>query len=350
MKKLLALLAAAALVGTGVAVADFVRGDTSVERVIDGDTIDVSVKGETKRVRLLNIDTPELGRNGVSDECFAREAKTRLEELLPSGTKVSLEYDVETQDRYGRELAGVFKETTFINEVIVKEGYAHAVVFEPNRKFYDRILAAEAGPKNNKSGVFGAEVGCFAPVPQDKEKLEGLQQDSESLNDLDLSDPKRMGDAREIVGRMRRTVDEMRRALKRDEQAGRAQEFFYSAELTEFLDRTASQVDDAEKALEKTEKKEKKEKKEQKRREDEEKRREEERQKAEQERAEKQREAGRTAAQREEAPSQAPQQAPAAVDTYTGCRAYGGNYSLNNVDKNGRRYAKIDCTTRVQIG
>ncbi|MCZ9293359.1 thermonuclease family protein [Corynebacterium meitnerae] len=165
MKKWLVAVAAAALVGTGVMVADVMRGDTTVDRIIDGDTIDVTMKGETKRVRLLNIDTPELGRDGVSDECFAREAKARLEELLPVGTKVSLEYDVERQDRYGRELAGVFKEATFINEVIVQEGYARAVVFEPNRKFYDRILAAEAGPKHKKSGIFGAGGGLFRAGP-----------------------------------------------------------------------------------------------------------------------------------------------------------------------------------------
>lgn len=258
MKKWLVAVAATALVGTGVMVADVMRGNTTVVRVIDGDTIDVSVKGETKRVRLLNIDTPELGRDGVSDECLAREAKARLEELLPTGTKVTLEYDIERQDRYGRELAGVFKEATFINEVIVQEGYARAVVFEPNRKFYDRILAAEAGPKHKKSGIFGAGVGCFAPVPQDKEKLEALSRDSENLDDIDLSDPNRTRDAREIVGRMRHTVDEMRAFIQRDEQAGRAQKFFYATELAEFLDHTAAQVDDAEKTLDKTEKKEQK--------------------------------------------------------------------------------------------
>ena len=37
-------------------------------------------------------------------------------------------------------------------------------------------------------------------------------------------------------------------------------------------------------------------------------------------------------------------------DSYTGCRAYNGNYAMTSVDKKGRPYAKIDCTTRVQIG
>ncbi|EEI17004.1 hypothetical protein HMPREF0298_1133, partial [Corynebacterium lipophiloflavum DSM 44291] len=37
-------------------------------------------------------------------------------------------------------------------------------------------------------------------------------------------------------------------------------------------------------------------------------------------------------------------------DTYTGCRAYGGNYAFTSVDDEGRRYAKIDCATKAQIG
>ncbi|MCZ9293358.1 hypothetical protein [Corynebacterium meitnerae] len=78
------------------------------------------------------------------------------------------------------------------------------------------------------------------------------------MDDIDLSDPNRLRDAREIVDRMRHTVDEMRAFIQRDEQAGRSQKFFYATELAEFLDRTAAQVEDAEKTLEKTEKKEQK--------------------------------------------------------------------------------------------
>ncbi|MDD7581484.1 MULTISPECIES: hypothetical protein [unclassified Corynebacterium] len=46
----------------------------------------------------------------------------------------------------------------------------------------------------------------------------------------------------------------------------------------------------------------------------------------------------------------APAPAAPAPDTYNGCRAYGGNYALTSVDNQGRPYAKIDCSTKVQIG
>lgn len=217
MKKWIAGIGAVVLLGAGAAATVVAGSDTTVERVIDGDTVDVSTWSGTKRVRLLNINAPELAHDDAPEECLAQEAKDRLEELLPEGTKVTLEYDVDRQDRYGRELAGVFKGTDFVNEQMVRDGFARAVLFEPNRKFYDRILAAEAGPRADQKGVFGAEPGCLvdgAPAPAE--------------------------------------------------------------------------------------------------------------------------------AQDQPAPSNV-------ADTYTGCRAYGGNYSLNNVDKNGRRYAKIDCNTKEQI-
>lgn len=49
-------------------------------------------------------------------------------------------------------------------------------------------------------------------------------------------------------------------------------------------------------------------------------------------------------------PESVPAPAPAPVDTYTGCRAYGGNYAMTSMDEQGRPYAKIDCSTRQQIG
>lgn len=161
MKKWIAGIAAVALVGTGAAAAIVMGSDPTVERVIDGDTVDVSTWSGTKRVRLLNINAPELGHFGDPEECLAQEAKDRLEELLPEGTEVSLEYDNDRRDRYGRDLAGVFVGEDFINEHMVRDGFAHAVVYEPNRRFYDRILAAEAEPREHGAGVFGVEPGCL---------------------------------------------------------------------------------------------------------------------------------------------------------------------------------------------
>ncbi|WP_273412093.1 thermonuclease family protein [Corynebacterium appendicis] len=343
MKKWIAGIGAVALVGAGAAAAVVVGSDTTVERVVDGDTVDVSTWSGTKRVRLLNIDTPELGHFGEPEECLAQEAKDRLEELLPAGTKVTLEYDVDRHDRYGRELAGVFVGDDFVNEQIVSEGFAHAVVFEPNRKFYDRILAAEASPRSNQTGVFGVGPECLTSDRREQSDLESTQRDIHELDRMDLADPMVTADARRLVDRIHRTSDDIRR------HADSTEDSFYTAQLRDFLDASRSRADEAERELDATDKRERE------RIEDMKKQEQEAQQREARQREEARREAEhQRAAEQPPAPAPAPAPAPSApsggADTYTGCRAYGGNYSLNNVDKNGRRYAKIDCNTKEQIG
>ena len=143
-----------------------------VNRVTDGDTIDVDIDGENTRVRLLNIDTPEIGHNGEPSECLAEEAKQYLEGRLPKGTEVRLEYDSERTDKYGRTLAGVFIDDDFINADVAAEGLATAVVFGGNDKFYDEVHNAERRPKDAGEGIFGVSDEC--KVSSDKDMAEAL--------------------------------------------------------------------------------------------------------------------------------------------------------------------------------
>ena len=143
-----------------------------VNRVIDGDTIDVDIDGENTRVRLLNIDTPEIGHNGEPRECLAEEATQYLEGRLQRGTEVRLAYGPERTDKYGRTLAGVFIDDDFINADIAAEGLATAVVFGGNDKFYDEVHNAERGPKEAGEGIFGVSDEC--KVSSDKDMAEAL--------------------------------------------------------------------------------------------------------------------------------------------------------------------------------
>lgn len=63
-----------------------------VLRVIDGDTILIEDAAGEHRVRLIGIDTPELGRDGTPDECYAVEARTELEQLL-AGRDITIRAD-----------------------------------------------------------------------------------------------------------------------------------------------------------------------------------------------------------------------------------------------------------------
>ncbi|OGF41055.1 hypothetical protein A2477_02330 [Candidatus Falkowbacteria bacterium RIFOXYC2_FULL_47_12] len=98
-----------------------------VTRVVDGDTIDVSIDGQVERVRLIGINTPETVDPRKPVECFGKEAGDKMKELLV-GKKVSLAAD-ETQsdkDIDGRLLRYVWREDgLFVNKEMVKQGYAY---------------------------------------------------------------------------------------------------------------------------------------------------------------------------------------------------------------------------------
>jgi micrococcal nuclease len=157
------------VIGTAVASALVPAADAQivVDRVIDGDTVDVARNGDTVRIRLLNIDTPETKDPNEPVECLGPEATEFLQAMLPPGTPVNLAYDVDRTDRYGRDLAGMFLDDgTFVNAEIARAGFGEAILFEPNDRFYPRVSAAEDEARAGGLGLFGTEVACTKAAAQ----------------------------------------------------------------------------------------------------------------------------------------------------------------------------------------
>lgn len=124
-------------------------------RTIDGDTIKVIYEGEEVNVRYLLIDTPEIDHKEPSNtEPFARAATDRNDELLKSGD-VTIEFDVDKEDQYGRLLAYIYVDGKSVQETLLEEGYARvAYVFEPNTKYVDQFNEAANKAKAAKIGVW----------------------------------------------------------------------------------------------------------------------------------------------------------------------------------------------------
>ncbi len=101
------------------------RTEAKVVEIIDGDTIDVEVAGETYRLRYIGIDAPEPQQPGGSE---AKEANR----LLVDGQVVQLEKDVSDTDEYGRLLRYVYVGDIFVNGRLVELGYARAVSYPPD--------------------------------------------------------------------------------------------------------------------------------------------------------------------------------------------------------------------------
>lgn len=136
----------------------------TVVRVVDGDTFEGVIAGEQKTVRLLNVDTPETKHPQEPVQCLGPEATEMLKDLLEPGDRVKLEYDLERTDRYGRTLAGVFKDDSLVNADLARAGLGVAVLYEPNRKFYDEVWEAQQEAEAAGDGLFDPQIDCTLPA------------------------------------------------------------------------------------------------------------------------------------------------------------------------------------------
>jgi len=139
--------------------------DAVVVRVIDGDTVVMKVNGKQARVRLLNVDTPETKDPSEPVQCMGPEASAFLTKLLPKGAKVTLKYDTERQDRYGRTLAAVFtSDKKFVSAEIAKRGLGMAVTFGDNDAYFEKVQAAQALAQKNRTGLYSTTIACTVPT------------------------------------------------------------------------------------------------------------------------------------------------------------------------------------------
>lgn len=125
-----------------------------VVKVIDGDTVEIDMGGEIKKVRYIGIDTPELSRAGNPSECYGEEATKRNRELV-EGKSVRLERDVSETDKYGRLLRYVYVDDVFINLQLVKEGYADTLTYPPDVAKADLLREAKRVAKEAQIGLWG---------------------------------------------------------------------------------------------------------------------------------------------------------------------------------------------------
>jgi len=140
--------------------------EPTVIDVIDGDTIDVRIGYDTERLRLLGIDTPETKDPRKPVQCFGREASEFTKRLLPKGTIVRLEQDLELRDSFGRLLAYVWRSSDgmFVNRELVAQGFADVLSIAPNTAHADEFRLALLGAKSTPIGLWAACGGPDKPA------------------------------------------------------------------------------------------------------------------------------------------------------------------------------------------
>jgi micrococcal nuclease len=145
---------------------------TMATRVIDGDTIQALYGGVEKRIRLIGIDTPgsRANRKAKKDKNMGehdlktiiemgKKAKAYVNGLIKRGDLITIEFDVQKWDKYGRLLGYVYLSNgKMLNEEIVKAGYAMIMTVPPNVKYKDRLLEAYQEAEEDKRGLWKLNV------------------------------------------------------------------------------------------------------------------------------------------------------------------------------------------------
>jgi micrococcal nuclease len=136
--------------------------------IVDGDTLDVTFTETSKRdrIRLIGIDTPESNRPNTPIECFSKKARSALEQLVPVGTAVRVDHDVEARDRYDRFLGYIYRaqDGLFVNLEMARVGMAVPLTFPPNVAHTDEFVAAGDAARSAGVGLWSSCVGPHVPA------------------------------------------------------------------------------------------------------------------------------------------------------------------------------------------
>jgi len=119
--------------------------NTTLLRVIDGDTIEVNLSGSKESVRLLGINTPEKKYSN------SKESINFLKQF--EGKEIQLLRDWENEDKYYRKLRYLFYNNHLINIEILEKGLANTY-YTSNLKYEKQLISAENQARILELGIW----------------------------------------------------------------------------------------------------------------------------------------------------------------------------------------------------
>jgi micrococcal nuclease len=134
--------------------------ECTITRIVDGDTVECN---RVRRVRLIGIDTPELDQAP-----FGLQAATALSRVIPPGSQVLLERDVEPRDRYNRTLAYLWFNGAMVNWRMIRDGWAVLLTYPPNVQYVDSFTEAQRRARAENRGLWSSKG--FTCLPADRRR------------------------------------------------------------------------------------------------------------------------------------------------------------------------------------
>jgi endonuclease YncB( thermonuclease family) len=124
-----------------------------VKRVINGTSIELD---DGTVVRYIGIDAADSENRHLKGQ--VGHATFAANRALVQGKELVIEYDVDTIDPRGRDLAYVYADGVMINAELVRQGHAIVAVFPPNVKHINMMLEAQAEAAREQRGLWSAKA------------------------------------------------------------------------------------------------------------------------------------------------------------------------------------------------
>jgi endonuclease YncB( thermonuclease family) len=138
------------------------RTDEQVQvgQVYDGDTVKLR---DGRKLRLIGIDTPEIGQGNRPAQPLAVTATQTLRKLLATSPNLGLRHDAEPEDRYQRLLAHLYLQNGIsVEATLLEKGLATVLTVPPNIWNLACYQAAEQRARNARRGIWS--LPAYQPV------------------------------------------------------------------------------------------------------------------------------------------------------------------------------------------
>lgn len=151
--------------GAGASTASAAPRDTAADgqsarvvSVADGDTLTVVVGGERERVRVIGIDTPEMG------QCGADPARSALVAAAGDRVRLSADPTQADRDRFGRLLRHVeLADGRQAAQVLIRAGHGREYTYDRHYRHRDAYLSAQRSARSEGLGVWGSACAGAQP-------------------------------------------------------------------------------------------------------------------------------------------------------------------------------------------
>ena len=128
----------------------------TLDKCIDGDTARFFINGESKTVRFLSINAPEIAHDDVLEEFYGKESSEFSCKLLSRASVIKLQYDPKSDkvDKYDRVLAWVYVDGDLLQKELVSKGYAQVKYVYDDYLFSEELKELEVEAKEKKLGMW----------------------------------------------------------------------------------------------------------------------------------------------------------------------------------------------------